>query len=237
MTGSGHYYAVFNKQEIEERHGFMNNRNDIDLLPGIFASLEEDRVLEIIDRYLSVNGDALRIVAGLSQGMEAVGQLYKNEEYALAELVYAGEIFKEAMKRVKPRLVEGDDTHHGECIMGTVEGDIHDLGKNIVSTLLECSGFRVIDLGVDVPPARFVEAVRDSRARLVGMSLLLTTAIDAVGTTINALTEAGFRDRIAIMIGGAPASERLRSEIGADFYGRDAIEALAIARRVYNDAT
>ncbi|MCX5851738.1 MAG: cobalamin-dependent protein, partial [Deltaproteobacteria bacterium] len=144
---------------------------------------------------------------------------------------------KEAMKRVKPHLVEGDDMHHGECVMGTVEGDIHDLGKNIVSTLLECSGFRVIDLGVDVPPARFVEAVGDSRARLVGMSLLLTTAIDSMGTTIKALTEAGFRDHITIMIGGAPTSERFRSEIGADFYGRDAVEALAIARRVYNDAT
>lgn len=215
----------------------MNNGNDIDLLPGIFTSLEEDRVLEIIDGYLAVDGNALRIVAGLSQGMETVGELYKNEEYALAELVYAGEIFKEAMKRVKPRLAGGDGISRGDCIMGTVEGDIHDLGKNIVCTLLECSGFRVIDLGVDVPPGRFVEAVRDSRARLVGMSILLTTAIDAMSITINALIEAGLRDRIAVMIGGAPASERLRSEVGADFYGRDAVEALAIARRVYINDT
>jgi methylmalonyl-CoA mutase cobalamin-binding domain/chain len=125
----------------------------------------------------------------------------------------------------------------GRIIMGTVMGDIHDLGKSIVTTMLECSGFSVIDLGVNVPAERFVEAVKDSGARLVGMSLLLTTAMDAMRETIQSLEKAGLRDCVKIMIGGAPTSERLRDEIGADFYGRDAIEAVAIARHVLANQT
>jgi hypothetical protein len=111
----------------------MNDtKNGIELLPRLFSSQEEDRVLQIVDRHLAQNGDALSIVNDLSKGMEAVGELYKNDEYALAELVYAGEIFKEVMKRVKPRLAAGGDAYRGACIMGTVEGDIHDLREVLI---------------------------------------------------------------------------------------------------------
>ena len=210
----------------------MKDQNDITALSQSLASLEEDAVNQLIEGYLTTKGDPLIIVSELSKGMEQVGQLFKEGEYALGELIYSGEIFKGAMERVKPFIKAGNDMPAGRIIMGTVMGDIHDLGKGIVTTMLECSGFSVIDLGVDVQAGMFVEAVKDSGARLVGMSLLLTTAMDAMRETIQSLEKAGLRDRVKIMIGGAPTSERLRDEIGADFYGRDAIEAVAIARHV-----
>ena len=199
-----------------------------------FSTLEEDRVYQYIDEYLAKSGDPLALVNGLSQGMEEVGRLFKDDEYALGELIYSGEIFKEAMEKIKPFLKEDDDKPMRKVIIGTVEGDIHDLGKNIVITLLECSGFQVIDLGVDVPASKFVDAVKETGARLVGMSLLLTTAMDSMRQAIKSLNDSGHRDSIKIMIGGAPTSERLKEDVGADFYGRDAIEALAIARSVFN---
>lgn len=203
-------------------------------LAGAFSALEEDSVNRIIDKHLAASGDPLVIVHGLSKGMERVGELFKGGEYALGELVYSGEIFKGAMERVRPFLAYDDGKPAQKVIMGTVEGDIHDLGKNIVITLLECSGFEVIDLGVDVPASRFVQAVQESGAGLVGMSLLLTTAMDSMRQAVRSIEEASLRDRVKIMIGGAPTSERLREDVGADFYGRDAIEALAIARSVLN---
>jgi methylmalonyl-CoA mutase cobalamin-binding domain/chain len=215
----------------------MKDQNDITVLSQSLANLEEDAVNQLIEGYLTTNGDPLMIVDALSKGMEKVGRLYKDGEYALAELIYSGEIFKGAMERVKPFIKAGNDMSAGRIIMGTVMGDIHDLGKSIVTTMLECSGFSVIDLGVDVPAERFVEAVKNSGAKLVGMSLLLTTAMDAMRETIQSLEKAGLRDCVKIMIGGAPTSERLRDEIGADFYGRDAIEAVSIARHVLADQT
>jgi methanogenic corrinoid protein MtbC1 len=205
-------------------------------LAKAFAALDEERVYRIIDECLPIPGDPLMIVHELSRGMEQVGELFKKDEYALGELIYSGEIFKGAMDKVKPFLKEGDGKPERKVIMGTVEGDIHDLGKNIVITLLECSGFQVIDLGVDVPASKFVNAVKETGAGLVGMSLMLTTAMDSMRQAIRLLEDAAVRDRIKIMIGGAPTSERLREDVRADFHGRDAIEALAIARRVFHPA-
>lgn len=211
----------------------MQDRNDLTALSQSMARLDEDAVNGIIDGYITTHADPLKIVDELSQGMEAVGGLYNEGEYALGELVYAGELFKSAMTKIKPYIKATNSIPAGRLIIGTVQGDIHDLGKNIVVMLLECAGFSVIDLGVDVPPEKFVEAVKNSGAVLVGMSLLLTTAIDAMHATIHALSEAGYRERIKIMIGGAPTNERLKNAIGADFYGRDAVEAVAIAKRFF----
>jgi len=180
--------------------------DDMDQLVQAFSALEENEVFKLVDEYLAKKVDPLVIVNGLSKGMEQVGQLFKDDEYALAELIYAGEIFKEAMEKIKPLLLDGESSSAGLVIMGTVEGDIHDLGKNIVITMLECSGFKVIDLGVDVPAKKFVEAIKESGASLIGMSLLLTTAMDSLRNAIMAIEEAGIRNNIKIMIGGAPVS-------------------------------
>ena len=152
----------------------------MDRLAQTFSALEEDRVYQLVNECLEKSITPLLIVNELSRGMEKVGQLFKDDEYALAELIYAGEIFKEAMEKIKPLLLDGESSSAGLVIMGTVEGDIHDLGKNIVITMLECSGFKVIDLGVDVPAKKFVEAIKESGASLIGMSLLLTTAMDSL---------------------------------------------------------
>jgi methanogenic corrinoid protein MtbC1 len=221
----------------KEKHLINSEREGCSMqlqLSRAFSALEEEQVYQIIDEHLAISGDPLLIVNELSTGMEKVGQLFKDDEYALGELIYSGEIFKGAMEKVKPFLKEGDDKPLGKVIMGTVEGDIHDLGKNIVITLLECSGFQVIDLGVDVPASKFVDAVRETGADLVGMSLLLTTAMDSLRQAVKSLNDAGLRSRVKIMIGGAPTSERLKEDVGADFYGRDAVEALAIAKRFFN---
>ena len=211
--------------------------DDMDQLVQAFSALEENEVFKLVDEYLAKKVDPLVIVNGLSKGMEQVGQLFKDDEYALAELIYAGEIFKEAMEKIKPLLLDGESSSAGLVIMGTVEGDIHDLGKNIVITMLECSGFKVIDLGVDVPAKKFVEAIKESGASLIGMSLLLTTAMDSLRNAIMAIEEAGIRNNIKIMIGGAPVSEHLRVETGADYLGHDAVEALTIARKVFSQST
>jgi methanogenic corrinoid protein MtbC1 len=217
----------------------LNERedDDMDRLAQTFSALEEDRVYQLVNECLEKSITPLLIVNELSRGMEKVGQLFKDDEYALAELIYAGEIFKEAMEKIKPLLLAGESRSAGLVIMGTVEGDIHDLGKNIVITMLECSGFKVIDLGVDVPAKKFVEAIKESGASLIGMSLLLTTAMDSLRNAIMAIEEAGIRNNIKIMIGGAPVSEHLRVETGADYLGRDAVEALTIARKVFSQST
>ncbi len=173
------------------------------------------------------------IITELSAGMAEVGERFRQEEYFLTELIYSGEIFKKAMAILKPFCKTSAVAKGGAAVViGTVQGDIHDLGKNIVATLLECAGFKVVDIGVDAPPQCFVDAVIESRASLVGMSMLLTTAFDAARETIAAFTKTNLRDKVKIMIGGSVTNDYVRKDIGADFWGKDAIAALEIARAV-----
>ncbi len=163
-----------------------------------------------------------------------MGERFRREEYFLSELIYSGEIFKNTMAILQPLCkasVYAKDK--AVVVMGTVQGDIHDLGKNIVITMLECAEFKVVDIGVDAPARRFVEAVVDSKASLVGMSMLLTTVFDAARDTVAAITQANLRDKVKIMIGGSVTNEDVRRDIGADFWGRDAAAAVDIAREVY----
>ena len=198
------------------------------------AKMEERKVEEILGRYLEEKMPPLRIIQEMSAGMEEVGRLYKKGEYFLAELVFSGEIFKSAMDRVKPLLGDSDKLEtSGKVVLGTVKDDIHDLGKNIVGTLLECAGFEVIDLGVDVPPEKFVEALRDTGAPLLGMSILLTTAFESLQATVDAISKAGLRDRVKIMIGGAVTTKKITSQMSVDYHGQDASSGVDIAREVF----
>ncbi len=211
----------------------MESNSELTELGKAIANLEEDKTYEILDRYLADSVPPLEIIDELSAGMDEVGKLYKEGEYFLSELVFSGEIFKGAMAKVKPLIETGSGRESsGKLIVGTAKGDIHDLGKNIVITLLECAGFEVIDLGVDVPAEKFVEAVRESGAPLVGLSALLTTAFNSMRETMEAIRNAGLRERVKVMIGGGSTSDKLREQIGADFYGRDATEAVDIAKSV-----
>jgi 5-methyltetrahydrofolate--homocysteine methyltransferase len=171
------------------------------------------------------------IMDGMAKGMEVVGQKYEAGEYFLAELIMAGETMKEGLSVLQPYMKAGDMKHIGKVVIGTVEGDLHDIGKNVVITLLTASGFEVIDLGVDVPAEKFVEAVKQYKPDIVAMSALLTTTMVNMAKVIKALEQAGLRDKVKIIVGGAPLTEEYAKQIGADAYGRDAVEGVNICKK------
>jgi len=207
--------------------------NDMNGLVKALADLDEGGVETLVRESLSQGMAPEAIITELSAGMAEVGERFRQEEYFLTELIYSGDIFKNAMTVLKPLCKTAADAKtRGVVVMGTVQGDIHDLGKNIVVTLLECAGFTVVDIGVDAPAQRFVEAVAQSQAVLVGMSMLLTTAFDAARETIAAFTQANLRDKVKIMIGGSVTTDAVCQDMGADFWGRDATAAVDIAREV-----
>ena len=166
---------------------------------------------------------------GLSKGMEIVGQKYENGEFFLAELLMAGETMKEAMKILGPHLTSGDVKSLGTVVLGTVKGDLHDLGKSLVKMLLEAAGFQVVDLGIDVPTEQFIEAIKDKNADILAMSALLTTSMPEMQTVIRKF-EAELRRKIKIIIGGAPITSEYGAEIGADAVGKDAIDGVNICK-------
>lgn len=170
------------------------------------------------------------VTDGMAKGMELVGEKYENGEYFLPELIMAGETMKEGMKILEPYLKGGEVKRMGKVVIGTVKGDLHDIGKSIVITLLNAAGFDVVDLGVDVPPEKFVEAVKNNNPDIVGMSALLTTTMIEMKNVIEALKEAGLRDKVKIIIGGAPITQEYAEKIGADAAARDAMEGVSICR-------
>jgi methanogenic corrinoid protein MtbC1 len=212
----------------------MSKHDDLAGLGTALANLDEAGVEMFIRQFINNGTDPEEIIAGLSKGMAEVGERFRQEEYFLTELIYSGEIFKNTIARLKPLCkASASANDKGVVVMGTVQGDIHDLGKNIVITMLECAGFTVVDIGVDAPAQRFVETVADSQARLVGMSMLLTTVFDSARDTVVAITQANLRDKVKIMIGGSVTNENVRRDIRADFWGKDAAAAVDIAHEVY----
>ena len=184
--------------------------------------------------------------AGLSEGMLAgwllneamipamaeVGRLFEANEYYVPEMLIAARAMKAGLAILRPQLVEEEVKPLGRVALGTVKGDLHDIGKNLVSIMIEGAGFEIIDLGVDVSPEAFVDAVRDQDVDLVGLSALLTTTMPSMKTTIEAFEEAGLRDQVKIIVGGAPVTQRYADEIGADGYGRDAAAAANLAKQL-----
>jgi 5-methyltetrahydrofolate--homocysteine methyltransferase len=167
---------------------------------------------------------------GLIAGMREVGRLFEEGEYFVPEMLIAARAMKGGLATLRPALVRANVRPVGKVLIGTVKGDLHDIGKNLVGMMLEGSGLEVEDLGTDVAPERFVEAVRSGGAGLLGLSALLTTTMPYIRTTIEALDEAGLRDRIRVIVGGAPVTEAYAREIGADGYAPDASRAAALAR-------
>ena len=201
-------------------------------LADLMTDLEEEAVLKLAEELLTQGQPPLSIVEQCRDGLSRVGERFAQKEYFLAELVMAAEIFREVMALVQPHL--GASEGKGvlaTIVMGTVKGDIHDMGKNIVASLLSASGFRVIDAGVDVSPSVFVDRVKESGASILGLSALLTTAIPWMKATIEALNASGLRSRLKVMVGGAVVNQRVAESVGADFYGSDAIKAVDFCRR------
>ena len=164
--------------------------------------------------------------------MDEVGHRFECEEYFVPELLLAARAMKGALALIRPLLVASGAQPVGRVAIGTVKGDLHDIGKNLVAALLEGGGFEVIDLGADVSPEKFVAAVKEKHAKIVALSALLTVTMPSMKTTIQALKDAGVRDGVKVMVGGAPVTEQFAKEIGADGYSENASTAVALARKL-----
>jgi 5-methyltetrahydrofolate--homocysteine methyltransferase len=171
---------------------------------------------------------------GLIAGMAEVGRLFEEGEYFVPEMLIAARAMKGAMAILKPHLAAGEVGNAGKVILGTVKGDLHDIGKNLVGLMLEGAGFQVIDLGSDVSAEKYVEAAKTHAPQIVAMSALLTTTMVNMKGTITALEEAGLRGKVKVMIGGAPVTEAFAAQIGADGYAADASRAVATAKSLLN---
>ncbi len=171
------------------------------------------------------------VTEGMAKGMDIVGQKYEAKEYFLAELIMAGEVMKEGMKVLEPHLKAGEVRTLGKVAVGTVRGDLHDIGINIVATLLGAAGFDIIHLGVDVTPEQFVEAVRTQKAKIIGMSALLTVTMPEMENVIKELKKAGLRDKVKVIVGGAPLTEDYAKKIGADAYAPNAVAGVNICKK------
>lgn len=203
-----------------------------DALLEAMVDLEEERVLGTVRRMLAAGAEPLGIIDVCRRGMEVVGEKYERREYYLSALIMSGEIFKEVMSLLEGSggFVPGGTGEEVPVIMGAPLGDVHDIGKDIVAMLLLCSGYKVLDLGVSVAPARFVRAVEESGAAVVGMSVLLTVAYEPILETVSELERAGLRGRVRIMLGGGAASGRLCEYAGADAWSNDAMDAVRFVK-------
>jgi 5-methyltetrahydrofolate--homocysteine methyltransferase len=169
---------------------------------------------------------------GLVKAMAEVGRLFEEGEYFVPEMLIAARAMQSGLTILKPILVAEDFKPIGKVAAGTVKGDLHDIGKNLVCMMLEGASFEIVDLGTDVKPEQFIEAVREQGCNIIAMSALLTTTMPNMKATIEALKEAGLRDQVKVMVGGAPLTDSFAAEIGADGYSPDASQAVALARRL-----
>lgn len=202
-------------------------------LQNCIVNFEMDRIKKVADKAIKAGLEPyIAVTEGLSKGMEVVSKLYDKGEYFLSDLIMAGETMKAAMEIIEPHLKTSIKAKTiGVVVIGTVEGDLHDIGKDIVTTLLSSAGFKVIDLGIDVPAESFVRAVRNKNPDILAMSSLVTTTMPNMKKTIQILKEEGLRDNVKIIVGGAPISNEFAKEINADAYGKDAIDAVRISKK------
>jgi methanogenic corrinoid protein MtbC1 len=203
-------------------------------LAQALRDLDEPNVNRLLDEELETGASALELVKHLNEGMVAVGRLFAEDEYFISQLIFSAEILKGVMRRIEPLLLEGEEAERGgRVVIGTVKGDIHDIGKNIVATLLRGSGFDVVDLGVDVPAEKFVEAVSDGGAKALCLSALLNVTYPEMKNVVETMARSEFRDQVKIVIGGAPINEQVREFSGADFYAPDAVAGVEICKKIY----
>jgi 5-methyltetrahydrofolate--homocysteine methyltransferase len=196
------------------------------------SDLKEQEVVKIVEERLKAKEDPLKILEDARKGMEIVGKRFASSEYFIPDLVYSGEILKAVTELVKPKLTKGTEAKKlGKIVFGTVAGDIHDIGKDIVVFMLDVNGFEVHDLGVDVPMQKFVEKIKETGAPIVGLSGFLTLAFDSMKQTVDAIKAAGLRDKVKVMIGGGQVTEEVTKYTGADAYGKDAVAGVALAKK------
>jgi len=201
-------------------------------LVNTLANLKEDEAIAIVQERLSKNEDPMKILNEAGRGMEIVGKRFSESRYFIPDLVYSGEILKKINELVKPKLTGGGEVKKGgKVVIGTVAGDIHDIGKDIVVFMLDVSGFEVTDLGIDVPVQKFIDAIKETKAPVVGMSGFLTLAFDSMKQTVDAMKEAGLREQVKVMIGGGQITDEVVKYTGADAFGKDAMAGVTLARK------
>lgn len=199
-------------------------------ISSMMIELDIDSIGEAVKAELDAGAAPAEILNALTSGLDEVGRRYESSEYFLAELVLAGETMKDALAVLKPHLKSDESEVKDKIVVATVRGDNHDIGKNLLITMLLSSGLEIIDLGMDCPSERVVETVRETGAKIVALSCLLTMTLREISGVDEALKEAGLRDEVKLIVGGAPLNMELAKELGADDFGADAIEGV---RRIH----
>ncbi|MCL2825940.1 MAG: cobalamin-dependent protein [Eggerthellaceae bacterium] len=205
---------------------------DIEELKTAMGDLEEDAVLKVLKEVMSDGGTrAQEAMEACQKGMDIVGSRFESGEYYISDLMFAGELMMESVTLLSPALIHATGESLGKMVICTVEGDLHDIGKNIVKAIMIAAGFEVIDLGIDVPPAAIVEAAKTQGAKVIAMSGVLTIAVNGMKETVDGLKEAGIRDDVHVIIGGASVSESVCETVGADAWSINPQAAVGICRQ------
>ena len=201
-------------------------------LVNMLADLKEQEAIKVVEDRLKAGDEPLKILEDARKGMEIVGKRFASNEYFIPDLVYSGEILKSVTELVKPKLAKVEESKKlGKVVFGTVAGDIHDIGKDIVVFMLDVNGFEVHDLGIDVPVQKFVDKIKETGAPIVGLSGFLALAFDSMKQTVEAIKAAGLRDNVKVMIGGGQMSDEIKNYTGADAYGKDAMAGVTLAKK------
>lgn len=198
------------------------------------VELNEVTVLKLLEEKIGNNENPLKIMDEVKDAMKIIGDKFENKEYFLPDLIMSGEILRQIMEKVEPLLKEsqkGEAEKRGKVLLGTVEGDIHDIGKDIVKFMLDTNSFEVLDLGVDVPADAFVENIKEFKPDVLALSGFLTLAYDSMKETIQKIKNEGLRDSIKIMIGGGTVDENIVDYVGADAFGESAVDAVNLAKK------
>jgi 5-methyltetrahydrofolate--homocysteine methyltransferase len=200
-------------------------------LVKFLSELQEQEALDYVEKTLAKGDDPSKLLDETKEAMSIVGKKFSGGEYFIPDLIYSGEILKQIVQKLEPHLKKGvQQKKLGKVVVGTVAGDIHDIGKDLVVFMLDVNGYEVKDLGIDVPAKKFVDAIKETGSTVVGLSGFLTLAFENMKATVEAIKAAGLRDKVKIMIGGGQIDEQVRKFTGADAYGKDAMEAVKLAK-------
>lgn len=207
---------------------------DVKLVTQAVGELDEDRVITALKEFVAsspTEDEALSAVNACQQGMAIVGDLFEKGEYFVGDLIFAGELLTRAIDTIKPVLQGKSSSKIGKIVLGTVRGDMHDIGKNIFKSMIEGAGFEVYDLGIDQPTENFVQKIKEVNPDIVGLSGVLTTALDSMKVIVDGLKKAGLRESVRIIIGGSPVTKEANESIKADAYTTNAAEGVKICRQ------
>ena len=203
-------------------------------LAQALVDLKKENVIALVEDKLKGGISPLEIVKELNIGMIEIGERFSACQYFISELIYSSHMMKEAMSQLEPLFRSIEQAESGErVVIGTGKGDIHDIGKNIVVTLLRNAGFQVIDMGIDVAAERFVEKLKETGAKVLGLSCLLNLAFQEMKHVVDMLGEAGIRNQVKVIVGGQPIDEQVREYVGADYYATDAVAGIKICKEIY----